>query len=63
MLWIKAGLSEEKCFVLNAMSPKAKQLRIVLRHGIRPDFGQWKDPPVLSDFKPPFLHSAKYVWA
>ena len=27
-----------KCFVLNALYSKAKQLRIVLRHGIRPDF-------------------------
>ena len=27
-----------KCFVLNAMCSKAKQLRIVLRHGIRPKF-------------------------
>ena len=40
---LKAGLSEEKlslkpCLVLNALFPKAKQLRIVLRHGIRPDF-------------------------
>ena len=43
-----AGLSEEKlslmpCLrtlsnVLNALCSKAKQLRIVLRHGIRPDF-------------------------
>ena len=47
---LKAVLSEEKlsllpclrsifkCFVLNAWCFKAKQLRIVLRHGIRPDF-------------------------
>ena len=27
-----------KCFVLNALCSKAKQLRIVLIHGIRPDF-------------------------
>ena len=27
-----------KCFVLNALYSKAKQLRIVSRHGIRPDF-------------------------
>ena len=26
-----------KCFVFNALCSKAKQLRIVLRHGIRPD--------------------------
>ena len=47
---MKAGLSEDKiasyamsydtfkCFVLNALCSKAKQLRIVLGHGIRPDF-------------------------
>ena len=50
MTTLKAGLSEDKigsyamskdtfkCFVLNALCSKAKQLRIVLRHGIRPDF-------------------------
>ena len=27
-----------KCFVLNALCSKAKPLRIVLRHGIRPHF-------------------------
>ena len=27
-----------QCFVLTALCSKAKQLRIVLRHGIRPDF-------------------------
>ena len=27
-----------KCFVLNALCPKAKQSTIVLSHGIRPDF-------------------------
>ena len=47
---LKAGLCEEKLilmpylrtllnvFVLNALCSKAKQLRIFLIHGIRPDF-------------------------
>ena len=47
---VKAGLSKEKlslmpclrilsnAFFLNALHSNAKQLRIVLSHGIRPDF-------------------------
>ena len=44
--WIKAEFSEQKlnlmpffkCFVLNALCSIAKRLKIVIRHGIRPDF-------------------------
>ena len=43
LLLLKAGLSTMfketfKCFVLNALWSKAKQSRIVLRHGIRHNF-------------------------